>query len=214
MTWRWPWTDRPAIDNGRWLVVDVETSGLDPRRAQLLAIAGVALDMRGSHPQISPRDSFEVILRPRDPVQDKSNILLHGIGEQAQRCGLEPKQALSAFDSWAAQSPLMGYHASFDEIMLKRARALAGMPHRHNPWLDLAPLLRQGFAQHKGRALDDWLTAFGIHCSARHQAAADALATAQLALMLLHRLRRSEPLLSYWSLQQRAADARWLAGYP
>ena len=35
-----------------------------------------------------------------------------------------------------------------------------------------------------GRSLDDWLAAFGIECTIRHNAAADALATAELLLRL------------------------------
>jgi DNA polymerase-3 subunit epsilon len=36
---------RKPVDERRWVVLDVETSGLDPRRDQLLAIAAIALQV-------------------------------------------------------------------------------------------------------------------------------------------------------------------------
>ncbi|MFM7972712.1 MAG: hypothetical protein ACKPCJ_10670, partial [Betaproteobacteria bacterium] len=49
---------------GRWLVVDVESSGLDPSRDRLLAIAAVAVhfDEDFRHPRIELGDAFEVLL--------------------------------------------------------------------------------------------------------------------------------------------------------
>jgi len=210
MTWRWPWSNPAALNDSRWLVVDVETSGLDPHAAELLAIAGVAIDMTQPQPQIQLSDSFAVFLRPATPVLDKDNILLHGIGVQAQRDGVEPAQALRDFQAWAATSPLLGYHSAFDEVMLDRAFGKAGLAKPDNPWLDLAPVLRELWHTNSHRALDDWLQAFGITCLARHQAAADALATAQLALLALRRWQERGHGLAFRPLQRMAQNARWL----
>jgi DNA polymerase-3 subunit epsilon len=210
MTWRWPWSNPAALNDSRWLVVDVETSGLDPHAAELLAIAGVAIDMTQPQPQIQLSDSFAVFLRPATPVLDKDNILLHGIGVQAQRDGVEPAQALRDFQAWAATSPLLGYHSAFDEVMLDRAFDKAGLAKPDNPWLDLAPVLRELWHTNSHRALDDWLQAFGITCLARHQAAADALATAQLALLALRRWQERGHGPAFRPLQRMAQNARWL----
>jgi DNA polymerase III subunit epsilon len=62
-----------------------------------------------------------------------------------------------------------------------------------------------------GKALDDWLAAYGIRCLARHQAAADALATAELLLCLwpLARQQHGRPP-DIAALQRLAAARRWL----
>jgi DNA polymerase III subunit epsilon len=209
---RWPWlrAKRPPIDAQRWLVVDVEISGLDPHAAQLLAIAGVALDLRGETPQIDIHDSFAVGLRPQTPVTDKANILLHGIGVQAQAQGQAPAEALLAFKTWAADAPLLGYHSAFDQIMISRGFEDEGLPVPANPWVDLAPALRELYGGDRHRALDEWLTHFNIPCIARHQAAADALATAQLALMALKRWQDRGQPVTFWPFQRMAEEARWL----
>ena len=81
MRW-WPWWKHsPGGDPGRWLVVDVETSGLDAARDRLLAIAAIAVrvDWPSGRLAIVLGDSFEVVLRQEAP-STRENILLHGIG--------------------------------------------------------------------------------------------------------------------------------------
>ena len=59
-------------------------------------------------------------------------------------------------------------------------------------WIDvawLAPALLHGNAGHQ-RPLDAWCAAHGISQVARHNAASDALATAELFLILLERAAR------------------------
>lgn len=214
MTWQWPWQRAPSAEPFRWLVVDVETSGLDPQAAELLAIAGVAIDVQQARPQIHLHDSFQVFLRPRSPVHDKGNILLHGIGLQAQREATEPAEALRAFQHWAGQAPLMGFHSGFDETLLNRACSIAGMGKLTNPWLDLAPVVRELFKAERPLALDDWLERFEIRCTSRHQAAADALATAQLGLVALREWQARGQSLAFAQLQRMAQDAVWLHGAP
>ncbi|MBP6778403.1 MAG: hypothetical protein KA151_14260, partial [Piscinibacter sp.] len=92
----------------RWAVLDVETSGLDPRRDRLLAIAAVGLRVDDADaPAIDLADSFEVVLRQPEVAADKANILVHGIGVGAQREGVEPRLALEAFARWLGDAPLV-----------------------------------------------------------------------------------------------------------
>ena len=175
---RWLGRDAPATPAGRWVVVDTETSGLDPARDRLLGIGGVAVDRAGIH----LADSFEIVLRG-DAIGDAANIVVHGIGHGAQARGMPTAAALAAYRDWVAGAPLVGFHADFDRAVLRNAFAGAGIRVPDAPWLDLSPLaaaLVPEAYRYGGRALDDWLAAFGIECTIRHNAAADALATAAL----------------------------------
>lgn len=215
MTW---WRRRTPIDESRWVVVDVESSGLDTRRDRLLAVAGVGVRLDptapGSAPRIELGDSFEVVLRQDDagtdrPV-DKANILLHGIGIGAQRDGVPGAQALMAFESWVGASPLVAFHSAFDENMLRRAmrrelgRSLAG------PWLDLAPLAAIALPEVKAHSLDEWMAHCGVVCALRHQAAADVLATAELLLHLWPAIQAQRPGSGFTALRRLTDRSRWL----
>ena len=167
----------PATAAQRWVVVDTETSGLDTTRSNLIAIGAVAIE----HDAIAVNPSFEVVLR-QDISSSRENIELHGVGAAAQAQGEDPAHALIRFLEFARKDPLVAYHVAFDAAFLRRAiKAQLGMRF-HGEWLDiavLAPLKFPDLARGQ-RGLDGWLARFGIESNARHNALADAFATAQL----------------------------------
>jgi len=206
------WSGRPAADlredfnAARYVVVDVETTGLDLARDRLIAIGACAVE----NGEVVMADSFEIVLR-QDRVSAKDNILIHGIGGEAQREGLEPAEALLRFLDFLGKSPLVAFHVAFDQTMIKRAlKQYLGFDFKH-PWLDLAyvmPGLLPRFAQ-RYRALDDWSKHFEISNFARHSALADALATAQLFLCALP-LARDKQFSCYRNLQDLEKAQRWI----
>jgi DNA polymerase-3 subunit epsilon len=171
----------------RWVVVDCETSGLDAARDRLLAVGAVAV--RGGRIELG--ESFSAVLR-QEQASEPANILVHGIGGDAQRTGLPANEALREFSAFLGDGLPVAYHAPFDEAVL--GRAMAPQPGLQAPrgWLDvarLAPALYPG-PDRARRALDGWLAEFGIACPQRHDALADAYATAQLLLVLLAEAER------------------------
>lgn len=206
------WEALPEADlntphaRARYVVVDVESTGLDIKRDHLLAIGACVVEAG----RIDLAQGFEVILR-QEAVSDRDNILVHGIGGERQREGLPPAEALLAFLEYAGKAPFVAYHAVFDQTMIERALAEhLGMRYRRH-WLDLAyvmPVLRPDLiGSHK--SLDDWTALYGITNLARHNALADALATAQLWLVALH-LASARRLDNYKALQTQAMAERWL----
>lgn len=166
----------------RWVVLDCESSGLDPERDRLLSLGAVAV----REGRIDHADSFGAVLRQAQ-ASDAPNILVHGIGGDAQRAGRDPAEALGEFQRYAGGSPAVAFHAAFDRALLRRA-----LPAWKARWLDLAqlaPALLPARAK-SCRSLDDWLAAFGIEVPGRHEALADAYATAQLLMVLLAEAER------------------------
>lgn len=197
--------DRPHADC-RYVVVDVESSGLNMQRDRLISIGAVAVvDGR-----IDPHDAFQVVLRQAQ-VSSNENILIHGIGGSAQAEGVEPADALLAFLAYAGRSPFVAYHAFFDEAMIDQAmRRYLGLSLRHT-WIDLAWVLPDFFSFRSDTriALDDWLQHFGIDNILRHNAVSDAFATARLLQIVLSAARRKgaeTPL----SLQRIEKARRWM----
>ena len=180
----WRFAERP--EPLRWVVLDVESGGLDAARDRLIAIAAVALVVDWPRRRLAARpcDSFEAVLRQPETPADKGNILLHGIGVGAQRRGTEPAHALGAFREFAAGAPLLAFHAAFDEVLLSRyARAYLGVE-LEGTWIDIEHLCAATHPKAAARSLDEWLAHFGIECAQRHMAAADVLAEAELMLRI------------------------------
>lgn len=193
----------------RWIVLDVETSGLDPHSDRLLAIAAVALDVSPDFERISIviGDSYEAVLKQNLP-SSKDNILVHHIGAQAQSEGRSPVEVLEEFRAWVGHCPLLAFHAAFDEAMINRAYGLYGLEPLQNEWLDIEPLAKITGVNPSLRALDDWLEHFGIECAVRHQAAADTFVTAELLMRLWPYLKREAS--SWASLRRIARQANWI----
>lgn len=195
------------FNTDRIVVVDVETSGLSLVDDHLIAIGAVAI--QGG--RISYADSFDVLLR-QETASNKANILVHGIGGTAQRSGLPPEEALLAFLEYLDGAPLFAFHVAFDETMLRKAcKKFLGLDFNHT-WADLAYLMPEFFPQQakKYHALDDWLTHFSIGNQARHNALADALATAQLGLIALHHAQ-AKRMGNFKALQEIDKAQRWLS---
>lgn len=184
------WQTLPAVDlemehaSTRYVIVDVETSGLNMKKDHLISIGAVALvDGR-----MSFKDTFQVVLR-QDQVSAHENILIHGIGGSAQIEGAEPAEALLAFLRYVGKAPLVAYHAFFDQSMIDKAlREYLGIE-LGLAWIDLAWVLPDIF-QHRMVAqasLDAWLELFDIENIMRHNAVSDSYATAKLLQVVLAR---------------------------
>jgi DNA polymerase-3 subunit epsilon len=203
------------VDERRWIVLDVESSGLDPARDRLLAIAAVGLH-RGEAskaPRIAFGDSFEAVLRQApQPQIDRENILLHGIGAHAQQHGIAPGPALESFERWVAGAPLIGFHVGFDEALIQRTMATTLGRRLAGPWLDLARVAHAVRPDVPAHTLDEWMDALAIRCARRHQAAADTLATAELMLKLWPGVVAQRAAGGWRPLARLAAASRWLPG--
>lgn len=209
------WQARPVSDRklpfaqARYVVVDVETTGLNLMTDTLISIGAVAV-VGG---RVVLGDSFSVVLQQRQS-SDKSNILVHGISGSAQREGVPPADALLDFLEYLGDAPLVAFHVAFDETMIHRAlRQYLGFSFKH-PWLDLAyvmPALNRDLIR-SHRVLDDWIRRYDIQISERHNALADALATAQL-LQVAQSQARKRDIVDYAGLRDLERAQRW-ASHP
>ncbi|MGA0033846.1 MAG: PolC-type DNA polymerase III [Burkholderiales bacterium] len=192
----------------RFVVADVETTGLDPHADRLISIG--AVDVIGG--KIRLDSAFETVFR-QPSASSGANILIHGIDGTTQLAGQEPATATLQFIGHVRRSPLAGFHAGFDRVMIDRAARVAIGEAPSNIWLDLArlaPALFPGTGSMLDHSLDDWLEKFGIANHARHNALADALATAQLLQIVLAQAM-AQGAATLADLMRIEQEQRWLA---
>jgi DNA polymerase III subunit epsilon len=177
---------RTPFEHSRFVVVDVETTGLNLMRDSLISIGAVSVVNK----HIIMGDSFSVVLQ-QHKSSHKDNILIHGISGSEQRAGDDPVEALLSFLEYLGKSPLVAFHVAFDESMIQHAmHKYLGFSFKHR-WLDLAYVLPSlnSRLRHSHRSLDDWSNYFSIRNDERHNAVADALATAHLLLIVMAQVR-------------------------
>ena len=188
-----------SLRHQRWVVVDLETSGLNLNRDQVLSIGAMVIEDGA----IDLGQAFERTLRrAHNPLSP--SVLLHGLGPETIAAGCEPADALLDFMAFVGDSPLLAFHAPFDQHMLGRALKDSLGYRLQHPFMDvaaLAPMLCP-HADLREAGLDHWIKHFNLQVEDRHNASADALATAELALILFSRAR-AQGLDSPLALQQR-----------
>jgi DNA polymerase-3 subunit epsilon len=188
----------------RALVVDVESSGLDPYADCLISIGAIEV----SDGVIRLDSAFEVVLR-QERSSAEENILVHHIGGSAQLAGRDPVDGLLDFLSCAGKVPLVAFRADFDRVLIGRAmKAVLGVK-LANHWLDLALIAPAVLGGQVRASLDDWLLRCGIENYDRHDALADALATAQLMLVVLA-AAKDQGIGTWAGLAGIQQDRRWL----
>ncbi|MEN1833214.1 3'-5' exonuclease [Pseudomonas lijiangensis] len=176
-----------SLRKQRWVVLDLETSGLNMNRDQVLSIGAVVIEDGA----IDLGQQFErTILRVDHKVSPA--VLIHGLAPSTIAAGSEPVEAFLDFLEFAGSSPMLAFHAPFDQHMLSRALKDSLDYRLQHPFFDvaeIAPMLCPD-ASVRQAGLDDWTNFFGLHAEERHHASADALVTAELALILFSHARR------------------------
>lgn len=204
----------PPNEN-RWVVVDVESSGLNPKTDRLISIAALAIVFDEQRkPRLDLGDSFEVVIKQPPELLDsidKENILIHGIGVDAQKKGVPAAQALDAFLKYVDRSPLLAFHSWFDEILINKAlkKILGKCTHKH--WVDLEHVAAVLHRENHQLPLDIWMQRYGVTCETRHQAASDVMATSQLFLKLWP-LMAKRKATSWKSMKRIEAGLKTLPG--
>lgn len=205
-----PTSPAATLREQRWVIVDLETTGLNMQRDVVLSIGAVVIE----NDAIDFAQMFERTLARADHRVSPS-VLLHGLAPSAIAAGSAPAEALLDFLEFVGDSPVCAFHAPFDRHMLNRAlRESLALHETPNDWLDiadLAPLLCPD-TQPRMAGLDSWTQHFQLHAQERHHASADALVSAELMLILLCYARRQgfenlhqlRERLSQWQRRQQA----------
>jgi DNA polymerase-3 subunit epsilon len=185
------WSDDTPIDRVRFVLLDTETTGLNPRTDRIISIGAVAV----VHGEIRLDDAFDALLRIEE---NTSAVTVHGITRDETRGGLPEDVALCRFLDYVKDGVIVGHHIGHDIHTLdagyERWWGLQ-MSNRSLDTMDLTlHLERDGaFADRppiRHFTLDSLCEMFGVIPHGRHTAAGDAFLTAQVFLRLLKLARR------------------------
>lgn len=180
------WTDATPHGEVRFVVLDSETTGLDPRRDRLVTIGALAV----AAGELCLDDTYEALL----PVtHNTAAVTVHGITRDQSRGGVEEPVALERLLEYLRDGVIVGHHIAHDVETLN-----AGYERHFGFELRNRTLDTMELALHVERAggfggrerfgsfsLDALCTAFGVVPRDRHTAAGDAFMTALVFQRLL-----------------------------
>lgn len=178
----------------RLLAVDVETTGLDPAKDQVLSIGFVPVD----GDRIELAGAGQVLVRPSGEVGDSARF--HGLTDDALIPGVGLAEAMDVLFAALAGRVLLAHHAAIETGFLGRAcEQLYGVrpPFTVVDTMSLQfGLLSQGFDDEPPPgSLRLWAarSQYGLPRYAAHAALTDALACAELYLAQAAELQATGP---------------------
>lgn len=101
---------------GEWVALDCETTGLNTRGDEIIAIGAVRIVGR----RILTSERLELLVRPEKGVSADS-IRVHRLRQQDVAAGVPIEEALRRLLHFIGPRPLVGYYLEFDVAMLNRA---------------------------------------------------------------------------------------------
>jgi DNA polymerase III subunit epsilon len=180
------WVDDTPVDQVRFVVLDSETTGLDPRHDRLITIGSVGVHAG----EIQIDDSFDALIRVDE---NTSAVAVHGVTRDESRSGIEEPEALERFLDYVRDGVIVGHHIGHDIATFDAAYERHwGMQllNRSMDTMDLTLHLEQDGA-FAGRppirqfTLDALCEMFDVIPHDRHTAGGDAFITAQVLLRLV-----------------------------
>lgn len=186
------WTDGTPVEEVRFIVLDSETTGLDPRRDRLITIGATAVQNN----EIILADSFETMLKV---AYNSSAVTVHGVTRDEARDGFDEPEALEMFLDYLRDGVIVGHHILHDIETLNAACERCFGVELKNRYLDTMDLTLHlqddgalaGRGEIQGFSLDALCDFFEVAPHDRHTAGGDALITALIFLRLLHVGRRA-----------------------
>ena len=186
------WSDATPIDRVRFVVLDSETTGLNPATDRIITIGAVAV-IDGD---IVLEDSFDALLKVE---RNTEAVTVHGVTRNESQKGMEEAPALELFLDYLRDGVIVGHHIGHDIATLDAAYSRhwgVQLANRSLDTMELALNLERDGAL-AGRppirhfTLDSLCDMFGVIPHDSHTASGDAFITAQVFLRLVRLASRS-----------------------
>ena len=159
----------------KFVVVDIETSGLDYEKHKIIEVGAVLTNSQGK-----VLDKFESLIKQEIKLSNDI-IKLTGITDEDLINGRCEKQVLEDFLSFIKNYPLVGYNFNFDMKFLNYNLEKNSLKEITNTTYDLKTYVKREKMFLKNYKLETVLKEYGIIKKVDHRALADALATTYLS---------------------------------
>ncbi|MGV3634649.1 MAG: exonuclease domain-containing protein, partial [Pseudorhodoplanes sp.] len=185
------------------VVIDTETTGLDPRKARLIEVAAVRI-VSG---RIEPAQSFRRLVNPGEIIPRESTAV-HGIDAAAVADAPAFAQVWPEFSDFVGSSVVIGHTVGFDLAILQRECERAGLRWQRPRALDTQHLAQVAEPRLGGYSLEQLSQWLGVDVTNRHSALGDALTTARVFEALIPKLREGgiRPFGEAWQACRALTD--------
>ncbi len=149
-----------------YIAVDIETTGLDPKRDKIIEIGAVRIE------EGRETGSFQTMINPRRQVEERITELT-GITDRMVEDAPDIVDMIGPFLEFCGNLPLLGHHVIFDYSFLKRAAVNAGFTFERDG-IDTLKLCRHFMPQEEKKNLEAACAWYQVERQGAHRALGDA----------------------------------------
>lgn len=173
-----------------WVALDLETTSLDPERAEIVSIGAVRI--QGNRLLTGEALSLQVL--PPASLSEQS-VVIHGLRHQDLRHGLALEVALHQLLAFIGPRELVGYHIAYDLRILNLACQRQWGLHLPQRGIEVSRLYHDRlYRRYPDAAIDLHLAAISSHLGLPALPPHDALSDAITAALIFLRLHHGGPL--------------------
>jgi DNA polymerase III epsilon subunit len=173
------------MPTGRYIVLDLETTGLDPQLEGILEIACVRLENG------AVTATYQQLVKPRVEISPASQAI-HHITDEMVADAPYVEDVLDQVLAFIGDAPVVAHNAPFDMGFLNRALGLAGRPPLTNQTYDTLEIAREVLPEQRSFKLESLCKTFGHPAEGFHRALDDALHLAAVFPALLGLYRQKQ----------------------
>ena len=183
-----PLSPTTAVDQIRFTVVDVETTGLHPAAGDRVCEIAL-LQIQGGRELAR----LESLVNPQRPVRPEA-MQVNGIRDHMLTNAPVFPAVLAPVQALLKESVLVAHNAPFDIGFLRHEFALAGQAFAPPPVVDTLALA-QAHYQFTHNSLEAIASTLGLPSTVRHRAMADVLTTWQVLQRFIDHLQQQGPVV-------------------
>lgn len=165
------------------LVLDTETTGLDPLSDQIIQFGAVRI----TEGKCDFSNTFEALVKPGIPIP-ASSTAIHGITDKDIKRATSFETVAKVLDAFHDAPLIIGYSIGFDLAMMKAEYDRNGVKWSPPPSLDVQVLAEVVAPNLPDKSLETLAAWLGIPVEGRHNALADAVMTAKIYKALIPKL--------------------------
>lgn len=155
----------------RFVVFDLETTGLDPSKHEVIEIGAIRVN-RDSN----VHDTFQAVIKPTKRIPRKITEITGISQDVVEREGEPLESALRSFLNFTEDLPLVTFNAEFDMAFLYRAATQRGLT-VSNPVSCALKMARRAWPGRKSYRLSDLAKEGGLSTDSAHRALDDCKRT-------------------------------------
>ena len=150
-----------------YIVLDVETTGLDVFKERMIEFAAVKLVGN------KITDTFETLINPEQPIR-YSSYLIHNISQEMVEDAPKLPEIMPKILDFIGDYPIVGHNVIFDFSFINQASKIVYGKEITNRTIDSQSLFKEVFPDEPSHGLEALMNRMGVEYSTRHRAMADA----------------------------------------